>query len=189
MPQKNSCSDIGLSKSVIMKNILLFIIPIVLFAGISSCGPHKYGISRDVNPKEDVHVFLDSKIIISGFTRDGKIKTVDQINNERTFFDFFVQAGEQEVYLKTVYTKGIYSFMSQSVSAVIKAEKGDIVFVCADIKEIGSRYPTGGNVDVLLTPIILYLKTEDEKGQAMIKNRLSKEYFHERCVAAIYSKP
>jgi hypothetical protein len=161
----------------------------MVLSGMNSCGVHKFGIAREVNPKEDVHVFLHKKIIITGFKREGSIKLVNLPNNENKNFDFFIPVGEQEFYLKTAYTHRIYSFISQSTSIKVNAEKGDIVFICAEIKEIGSRQPSGGNVDVLLLPTILYLKTDEEKNKAVPKEQLDTAYFEDRCKAAVYGKP
>jgi hypothetical protein len=146
-------------------------------------------MTRDPNPKEDVHVFLDHKIIITGFKYKGVTKLVDEVHNERQIFDFFLPVGEQEIFVKSSFTKGVYSFISNSTSVSIKADKSDLLFICAETKEIGSRYPTGGNVDTLLTPLVLYLKTEEEKGKALKEESINRAYFDERCKAALVAKP
>jgi len=160
-----------------------------MFTLLSSCGIHKYGISRDVNPKEDVHVFLHPKIIISGIKLQGKTRKIDETNNERAIFDFFIPSGEQEIFLKTAYTHQIYAFSSNSIGVILKADKGDMVFVCASIREIGSRRASGGIVETLLTPTLLYLKTDEEKNKVLTNNVINKAYFDERCNAAMATKP
>jgi len=172
-----------------MRAVKRTFIAITLLASMGSCETARFGIVGDINPKEHVHVFLPKKLIITGYVRAGQTKLVDAINNEKKNYDFYIPAGPQEIFVKTAYTYQVYSFISQSSLVKINADKGDTVFLCADIKEISSRMPSGGNVDVVIFPTILYLKSDEEKNQAMIDNHLNAAYFEDRCNAAVYSKP
>jgi len=154
----------------------------MIFLGF--CGPHKYGIKEDVNPKEDVHVFLHPKLIISGFKYENVKKKVNEINNEKMFFDFFIPSGDQEIDVRAAYTSGIYAFSSVNVPLSIKAGKGDVVFVCAKYREVGTRHPSGGIVRVLVTPEVLYLKSEAEKNEGVSEKGVNATYFSTRCSAS-----
>lgn len=173
-----------------MKKALYLLLIISAF----QCSENKFYIKGKIDPKNQVRVFLDPRLIISGYMIDGSSKTVNIINNEKSSYNFFIPDGDQELLYQVRYTRGIYAYVSKSEKLKISGKPGDRIFVCAEIKEVGDISPTGGQVDSIPQTKLLYVKDEEKENIYLKQDRNKKEqdrspdltFFKKKCNALIY---